>query len=250
MITISNWREMEAHFVSVYPNEGCGFIINSKFVPAENVHAEPDNNFRIKNEDYLKVASELEAIVHSHVWPVEKSNVIEGHAYDKRTPSMSDMTGQQSTDLPWGVVSIDGETISDVLWFGLDDPVSLIGRPYILNVYDCYGLVRDYYKTKLGINLRSYPRPPDWQSWDPTLYDANWENEGFRIINTAEELPQVGDLIYFKVISRTHVDHAGIYVGNGRFIHHLVHRLSHEDGLYEKKWDKRIAYWLRHKDVK
>lgn len=235
---INNLEEFKEHVLSEFPKEACGFIIDEMFIPAENSAQLPTEDFKISSEEYLKAAKtgKLQAIVHSHPRPLGINRP--GMVYDIRTPSMNDLQGQQDTNIPWGIVATEGEGVSEILWFGLDTPAPLLERTFIHNVYDCYTLVRDYYKLEHNLELGSYPRPANWQDYDKHIYEHHYEEEGFQIINT----PAVGDLIFFKVLSKNFVDHAGIYLGNDTFLHHQYNKLSSVESL--SRWFKHISCYL------
>ena len=231
---ITNLDDWEAHVLEEFPKEACGFVKDGLFIPALNIALDPLQDFKISGKDYLRVGN-IEGIVHSHPKPLGVDRG--GRFYDQRTPSMADLRGQQDTDVAWGISSTDGEVVSNLLWFGHLTPEPLLGRPFIHNVYDCYTLVRDYYLITFGIKLGVYPRPPNWQEFDKNIYEKNYQAEGFRpLINTP---PQVGDLIFFKVLSKSFIDHAGIYMGDGKFMHHQYNRLSTIESL--DRWSKHIA---------
>ena len=52
---IDNVGEMNAHFIECYPREGCGVVVNNKFIAHDNVWPEEDNhNFRIRRGDLFQ----------------------------------------------------------------------------------------------------------------------------------------------------------------------------------------------------
>lgn len=238
---IDNYFEFRQHVLDCYPKEACGFVINNLFVPADNCAENPEKDFRISAEQYL-AASKLgiQAILHSHPYKLGESNA----EFDPCTPSMSDLQGQQDTNVPWGIVATEGEGITEPVWFGMDPPPPLEGRQFLHNVYDCYTLVRDYYNLNHGLKLKVYPRPANWQDYDQNIYENHYRDEGFLPV---EGEPKAGDAIFFKVMTRSYVDHAGIYLGDDTFIHHQHNRLSTKERL--SKWKKHIAYFVRHKDL-
>ena len=62
------------HFESVYPEEGCGLIIDAgdnefEWVPSKNVSNDPQNSFELEEDVYVYhlLYSKIVSIVHNHV---------------------------------------------------------------------------------------------------------------------------------------------------------------------------------------
>ena len=93
----------------------------------------------------------------------------------------------------------------DVLFRAL----GLVGTPYRWggntpdSGFDCSGLIGYVYRDAAGISL---PR-------------STREMIGMRAPNVGKEALQTGDLIFFATHGGSQVSHAGIYVGEGRFVH-------------------------------
>ena len=242
---IENLGEMNAHFMSCYPEEGCGVVLNKKFVSCDNVAEDRENDFRIRRGDYLKheLNSKIEAVVHSHT--------ITGptHNFDQRTPSMADMAGQKSTAVPWGIVACEGENVTIPLWFGLDMPAPIEGRFYVHNVYDCLTCVLDYLKINFGISCESVPRPMEWDALSKNLIVDNVETCGFEFLPSSTKQSDLrhGDAILFK-IQANYVNHCGVITEDGMFMHQLQGRFTKKDHI--AKWNKQIAMYVRHKELK
>jgi cell wall-associated NlpC family hydrolase len=187
----------------------------------------------------------LEAIIHSHTYVLNGRNDYHG-TIDQRVRSMADMKSQEGTNLPWGICSTEGEIVSKLLWTNLEIPEPLLGRVYINSVYDCYTLVRDYYRINMNIKFGLYPRPVAWEKFDPTMFEANFENEGFVKLASMTDM-QVGDILLFKIARGKRANHIGVVSRPDYFYHHLSGRnqLSKEDMI--GPWMKQLVAVCRHK---
>jgi cell wall-associated NlpC family hydrolase len=96
--------------------------------------------------------------------------------------------------------------------------------------------VRDYYSRERGVSLPN-PRRIDgwWNDGASSLYsEAAMKEAGFVPVDERDLM--AGDLILMQVRSRNMVpNHAGVYLGDGQFMHHLYDRLSSRD-VYGGYW--------------
>jgi cell wall-associated NlpC family hydrolase len=124
------------------------------------------------------------------------------------------------------------------------------GRPYQLGRFDCYNLVRDWMARERGIAMAPLTDSPERLA-NQMLTDgafvtnpeiARWE----RVTR-----PQPGDGILFAMTQDDdhtpgRANHAGIYLGADRFLHHYANRLSCEAEL-DAFWKARVASYMRFK---
>ena len=103
-----------------------------------------------------------------------------------------------------------------------ENTYDLLGRPFVYGIYDCFTILKDYYETH-GINI--YPYEYEWEFWEKgkNLYLENFEKEGFKKVTDGSL--QTNDLILMALNSEI-TNHAGIYVGRGKMLHHAPNRLS------------------------
>jgi proteasome lid subunit RPN8/RPN11 len=227
---MKNLTEFKEHILSCYPQEACGVVIDGSFLPLENVHPSPADNFLISERDTFALLGKTYSVVHSHT--------MESFSDDPRTPSHEDTISQNNSKVPWGIVHCDGENVSEVLWFGLPSIFPLLGRSYIANVYDCFTLARDYFYNVREIDLGTHPRPVDWQEWNPNYIADTYLSQGFSDIT----YPMEGDVLLFAIGSRQ-INHIGIFLGGDTFIHHLHKRKSCEDSV--SKWRQQLIKIVR-----
>lgn len=230
---ITNIAELQAHMLTCYPQEGCGIVVENKFIPLANEADNPAENFKISDDVYFLYKETLQGVIHSHT--------MQKFELDGRTPSHSDMQGAEATELPWGIVHCDGENVSDLLWFNTEEITPLINRTYIPNVYDCFTLSRDYYRLHYNYDVGIHPRPPKWEEWDITYIANAYLKYNFKVLNPSEPL-QVSDVLLFK-IGLGYPSHIGIVTGENTFIHHLYNKKSCEDRI--SKWNRQLVTRLR-----
>lgn len=235
---INNFQQLKDYILSQYPKEACGLLVDNTFIPVDNISETPETDFEINSIEYTKY--DVQAIIHSHIVTRDSPRDEFGRMYDPRTPSMQDMQGQIITAKPWGILATDGENVTDPIFFGKSEPDPLYERPFIHNIYDCYEAIRDWYKINSSIRMSSYPRPIFWFDYNPNFYEKYYKDEGFVRVEKGDE--QFGDMVYFK-IKTNYVNHAGIYLGDNTFFHHLYGRLSGDDNL--SKWYKQYVYACR-----
>lgn len=223
-----------------YPNEAVWLVTNNGITKVKNIAADKKSSFLVSDEDYLLASKEgLLAVIHSHpdYWAC---------------PSKSDMQQQLSTNVPWGIVSTDGDRCSQITWFGVPSKEPLVGRGFVHGVTDCYGLIRDYYLLEKSISIPEFPRDWEWWSKGENLYSDGFSKAGFMVISEKEA--KVGDVWLAQVRSNV-VNHGGVLIENGLTIHHPGSKnpvdknsLSRREPIV--RWLPYIVLWLRHKDVK
>ena len=119
------------------------------------------------------------------------------------------LSNSNNTSKPWNYSKLPDFTLEKSV--GLDDisiaAISLIGTPYQWGGnnpqggFDCSGLIVYVYNKAAGIKL---PRTIQLMSSQGRSIDG--------------QLPAPGDLVFFNTTGEKY-SHAGIYVGQGRFVH-------------------------------
>lgn len=232
-------KEILKHAEDEYPKESCGLIVkvgkSKKYIRCRNMadkkHAEDE--FVISPKDYADAEDlgEILAVVHSHPNATTQ-------------PSIRDMAVCSSMEIPWIITSWPDADIRTIV----PEKAPLEGRHFCHGTdWDCYGLVRDYYSQIHGINLNRYDH--DWFWWednnDVSLYEDNFENEGF--FKVTDGTLKEGDLVIIQIRSKK-PNHAAIYLGNNLILHHMYGRLSKKD-VYGGYWEENTRFILRHKDL-
>jgi proteasome lid subunit RPN8/RPN11 len=217
------------HAKAEYPNEACGIVIVARgrkaYLPARNIAAAPQSQFCMAPEDYAaaEAAGEPVAIFHSHTSLPPQ-------------PSPADLAACEATGLTWYIANpATGE------WHHFDPSgyrAPLVGRPWGgIGALDCYSLVKDWYAEERNQVLPEYARTPGFAERGEDLYGQAFEAAGFRQLKDGEPL-ETGDIIMFQTARAPVANHAGVYIGDGKFLHHQVNRLSSRE-VYG-------GYWLKH----
>jgi len=122
--------------------------------------------------------------------------------------------------------------------------IPYIGREYSVPECDCWSLIREFSIKELNRWLPQY-----MYSIEDVVSDAavlmhaetalgnNW---------TKVEKPECGDVILFRI--KGAVCHAGMYIGNGDFLHTLKGRNSTLENLRDGNWRNRTFGFFRYKN--
>lgn len=110
---------------------------------------------------------------------------------------------------------------------------------YELGTFDCYTVVKDVLKKHFGIVIPNYARPRYFHMPPLDLF-SKIAQEDFFIARPSLDYKEIqaGDILSFCVHSET-VNHVGIYLGNGLFLHQLYDSLPREDSL-SLAWMRRL----------
>lgn len=213
--------------------EACGLILsNGDIYPCENKSTSPDIEFIIDSKIYASIENKegIACIYHSHV-----------NGNNKFTAADVDLINR--TQKPLILYDVHRNEIKAI------DPsgnTPLIGRSFCYGIYDCFSLVRDYYKQVREIELPNYPRSSDkliWDSADWNWIDLEYERVGFKSVDQ----PEVGDLIAMSLGSNTlGINHLAVYLGDDRFMHQLSDRPSRID-IWGHPWVGYTIKFLRYK---
>lgn len=244
MLTKTIKAAINAHAKECYPRESCGVIVNGEYIPCTNISPD-DAQFEIDVIDLVGAEKEgkIQAYVHSHP--------------DGTTaPSQPDRVQMNLHGLPWVITNGSEMAIHEP--DGYQAP--LLGREYHHGLLDCYSLGQDYYQRELGITLNDYKRDDEWwenKDHDP-LYLENFKKEGFVEVDTIQR----HDTILCRLGRTAHINHALIFIGDGRLksertddvvgndlvLHHPYGRESLRE-IFGEQWQRRAAMIVRHKSM-
>lgn len=247
-----------------YPEESCGVVVvtpggTEKYVACENISKSNKDQFVISPESLAGAEDigEIVGIVHSHP---DGTTVPSEHdiAVMQHNREIELMIDPESVAIPWHIVSWpDG----DYRQITPKAPDSLLDRPFVHGVWDCWATCEAYYNKYHGIKFPTYEREDLWWEKEDSVsfYEAFYEAAGFYQVDVGDI--KVGDLVVMQV-GRTHYpNHAGVFlgdvgefegkefVGNSLMLHHMYGKLS-EVIVYGGQWLHRTRMVLRHKDVR
>lgn len=125
-----------------------------------------------------------------------------------------------------------------------------LGRPYALGRFDCYSLVREWMARERNIEMAPLTDTPERLANQMLTDGAFVTNEEIARWERVA-IPQPGDGILFAMTQEDaqtpgRANHAGVYLGGGRFLHHFTNRLSCEAAL-DAFWKSRVAAFMRWK---
>lgn len=217
------------------PKERCGAVVKDgegvRLVECKNIHSDPYQYFKIGAEEwaFLDVDFEILAVWHTH-------------PNASAAPSQSDRVMMEATGLPWHIVSWPEGGHSYIEPTGYEAPY--LGRVFVHGIMDCYSLCRDWYKRELGIDLPNDEREDGWWDNGKNIYLDGFEKNGFVSIPTDVRNLKRGDGLLIQYVSKV-PNHAAIYLGDGKILHHVDRRLS-EIAPYGGYWMKHTTHYLRH----
>jgi proteasome lid subunit RPN8/RPN11 len=234
------FEEFEAaireHAIAEYPRESCGVILADGYHRLQNVSIDPEHTFECTDQIApMLAAGEIRALVHSH-------------PDGPHAPSSWDMTQALAMNIPWGLISCDATAaLPTFYWFEDWEPPALEGRGFRYGPSgtdgrgDCAALVRDWYRLNRGVRLKEFPREDRFWLKPGVSYRDNLLSTGFTPADRTQ--PEVGD-VFLATIRSTKPNHSGIYVGNGKIMHHLENRFSRVDAA--TPWMRMVTDWFRY----
>jgi proteasome lid subunit RPN8/RPN11 len=237
MLTPTILEDIRAHADVDAPRECCGLLValadGIVYWPCRNRWPGP-NQFDLHPEDWANAEDhgEIIAVVHSHI-------------NQSAEPSVADRIGCEASGLPWFVIAHPSGDVRRIEPCGYQVP--LIGREFVYGVFDCFTLIRDYYREHLGILISDFGGY-DWEFWKKgqDLYGERFAAAGFMRIDEPEL--QEHDVLLLQVAGSPVANHAAIYLGGNMILHHLQDRLSMR-APYGGIWQKYTRFFLRHEKL-
>lgn len=234
--------QIKEHALKEFPNEACGFVCvdflgKVTVIPCENIAFNKKGRFTIDPKMHLlaEKTGHIAAFYHSHA----------SEFFDEKNDHFSkeDLDTAYEACLPALLYVSPNDT-----WHYSRPttyvPAPLLGRPFIWGVWDCYSLVKDYYKIHKNVDLGSYFAPDNADTHSDFGYEKFVTNEKFKEI-TLDEL-QKDDVIIFQIKSKFW-NHSAVYLGDNEFLHQPINRISTK-GFLDDRIQKYIVKIYRHVD--
>ncbi|HBM2922450.1 TPA: C40 family peptidase [Klebsiella oxytoca] len=230
-------EDIRHHAIADYPREACGVVAKNgdveRYFRCGNITGgNSEECFTLNPRDYAAAEDwgEVVAIVHSHPDATARA-------------SPTDLAMCDATRLPWHIFSYPE---GDLRTYHPRDELPLIGRDFVLGVYDCWGLVMSWFQQTHGIILDDFRVSYPWweDEYPDNFYHDCWYACGFREFDGP---PRDGDLVIMQVQSNKW-NHSGVLVDGGMLLHHLYGHLS-KRAPYGGYWRDRTMKILRHKDL-
>jgi cell wall-associated NlpC family hydrolase len=124
----------------------------------------------------------------------------------------------------------------------------LLGREFVLGKSDCYSIVRDFYRDNYGIELPNYARPTNFWEVGMDMYMERFRKNNFEVLHVHPAELVTGD-VFLMSIHASVVNHAGVLVGRGQMLHHVVRQMSTVTP-YAGLWRNNTMAIVRHREVK
>lgn len=221
------------------PRESCGLVVRAgkkaRYLPCQNLadqNPSPStDDFAIGKADWqaARASGEIVMVVHSHFRCGPQ-------------PSPADVSGCETSGLPWLIVTPSG---AHHYFEPCGAVVPLLGRPYVYGVHDCATLVRDWLAINHNIRIEIMPSEDGWWLTGANLLVEHVQAQGFRRV--ALDSLQLGDVLFIQAEGPC-PHHCAIWLGNGHILHHLRDRVSRED-VYGDHWRTRTRSAWRHQDL-
>lgn len=142
------------------------------------------------------------------------------------------------------VVYCKGTTMYDFsipLEYQMNPPYT--GRPFIHRKWDCFTLLRDYYKRELNIDMPPVEYFDEWWNKGENFYLNTSGVAGFYPVTSLQK----HDVIAMRLGSHV-FNHSAIYLGDNKILHHVGGKFSCIETIRPAYMRMMFGYF-RHKDL-
>lgn len=234
ILSDKNKQDIRNHALSNPKIEVCGLIVfngDYQVVPCKNISSEPIDRFVISPRDYLRAYKTGKIMGYYH-----------SHCNDNNTFTMVDDYYCKTYNLKSFMYNVKADEFHESKPSNYVLPY--VGREFEIGVNDCYTVIKDYYQRELKITLGDYERKEGWYKTNPNLYPDQIKKESFIIVKS----PQKHDIIFFNDAKKRFISHAGVFLGEGMFLHHEYNKYSNIEP-YDEIQKEQTAYYIRHQSL-
>lgn len=120
----------------------------------------------------------------------------------------------------------------------------LIGRPFLHGLFDCYTLVKDYFKRNFNLILpTNLQRTWEWWNTGSNLYLEHANSYGFEEVKDIKK----HDVLIMSLTSPV-PNHGAIYLGDNKIMHHVAGRFSTIEN-FGSMYKHKLSVILRNKNI-
>jgi proteasome lid subunit RPN8/RPN11 len=196
--------------------------------PLENIHPEPETNFRVGEAEWIEALERAALVVHSH--PKNEPSAW--------TPSESDQRSQIAHRKPWAIVPPTGAAFV----IGAEEPSrALVGRGFRHGVDDCFGIVRDAWQRWSGTRVPNFPRRWRWWADGEPLIENGLAALGF--VPVAGGRGRRGDVVALKLRGPVY-HHLAFLESAAEMLHHPSPNLPYDPTVLSRT--ESAERWLAH----
>ncbi len=230
-------HDIIAHALEEWPRETVGYLKDGQYFRLSNALPEDKalDAFELSPAACLEIQQQnIDALVHSHPQGTDH-------------PTKTDFEQQHAMQKPWWIVVLKKEAdgtprVVELFEFGSHLPTQPYeGRSFRYGITDCRVLVRDWLRQEKNINIDPYWDEFGW--WYAGEDKIINEMEAANYIKVNEKDARHGDVVLMKINSKV-VNHMGIYLGRGLFLHHPAQRLSRVSSI--ESWRSCIDGYARY----
>jgi proteasome lid subunit RPN8/RPN11 len=195
--------------------EICGFIYYTfdavKLFPCNNIESDKSRSFEISKNDYLNCLrlGKICGVYHSH-------------ALDDSAFTKDDIESADEIALPLYVYSLIDKKFQEYIPKNYILPLE--GLPFIIGLFDCYEMMRIYFRQNYNIYPSDYDRDESYHNDHTDIIANNFEKEGFHKSLDTFCLTKNDVLVFSSNLARP--QHFGVFLGNSKILDHKIGRLS------------------------
>ncbi len=220
------------HAKEVFPDESCGAIIDDEYVRFDNQAEDKTKNFVIMDPYFDRSYQDnaIQAVIHSH--------------NNDPAATAADQAQQIELEVPFGIVNLVNKSVTHLAFWGDSLPIEpLKRRHFFYGVWDCFSLVRDYFRIKHGVTFPNVPR--EYGFW--LKNESIFENHIFNVDVVPVPLDEIrpNDVLFYNLHGSKFLNHCAVMKEDGLVLHHFENHCSQGYPISYSQQFLRFAYRVR-----